>query len=176
MATRVPCSGLAPMLFCPLGSPAPEASVPPTTAPLRSGCCPSTPLSMMATFTPAPFDTCQAAEMPYSLSQYSLSRQESANAEGAVSRALQGFPRPTWPPVRPMLSGGANRVATSSANTHSYRVLGMLRILSAMPSRMSCSLEVAAVMEPSPSSAKRWRMRRQTRAPAPMTSTRPGCM
>ena len=74
VATSVPCSGLTPMLFCPLAVPAPEASLPPATAPFRSGCPASTPLSMTATLTSAPLETSQALVIPDSASQYCLSR------------------------------------------------------------------------------------------------------
>ena len=56
--------GGCPMPRWPSGSPEPEASVPPTTAPFRSGWVPSTPLSITATFTPSPCDSSQAARIP----------------------------------------------------------------------------------------------------------------
>src|SRR6478736_3000759 len=87
VATSVPCSGLAPMLFWPSAAPAPETSAPPASTPLRSGCLPSTPLSITATLTLAPFDTSQAFVMPDSASQYSLSRVASAWAAGASDSA-----------------------------------------------------------------------------------------
>src|SRR5688572_24811621 len=92
VATNVPCSGLAPMLFCPSGVPAPETSCPPAIAPFRSGWSPSTPLSITATFTPAPLETSQAFVIPASLSQYCLSRQVSACAAGAVAMVAAATP------------------------------------------------------------------------------------
>src|SRR6478735_6926898 len=93
VATRVPCSGLAPILSWPLALPAPEMSAPPASTPPKSGCRPSTPLSITATLTPAPLETSQALVMPDSASQYSLSRHESAWAGAAkVSAAVDAPP------------------------------------------------------------------------------------
>ena len=94
VATRVPCSGFAPMLFWPSALPAPETSTPPASTPARSGCLPSTPLSITATLTLAPLETSQALVMPDSASQYCLSRQSSACAAGAaVKAAVKGAAR-----------------------------------------------------------------------------------
>ena len=64
-ATIVPCSGPSvPTGFCPLSEPRPEKSVPPMTAPTSSGTVPSTPVSMIAMVTPAPWVVAQAARIP----------------------------------------------------------------------------------------------------------------
>src|SRR6476620_4277650 len=92
VATSVPCSGLAPMLFRPSPDPAPETSCLPASTPLRSGWFASTPLSITATLTLAPLETSHALVMPASLSQSSLSRQVSACAAGAVAIAVAAMP------------------------------------------------------------------------------------
>lgn len=54
----------SPSGFWPFAAPTPETSVPAPSAPARSGTLPSTPVSITATFTPAPRVVCQAVVKP----------------------------------------------------------------------------------------------------------------
>ena len=60
----VPCESSSPTGFCPFADPMPETSVPPTTTPFSSATEPSMPVSMTATFTPAPLLVVHACVKP----------------------------------------------------------------------------------------------------------------
>src|SRR5262249_6735429 len=80
LATCVPCAPPPATGVWPSADPVPERSVPPTTAPRKSGIDPSTPLSSTAILTPAPLDTVHALVMPSAPRYHCPVRTESAAA------------------------------------------------------------------------------------------------
>ena len=91
-----------------------------------------------------------------------------AAARQPPSRARAGPASPCSPPPSPTADGQANARPSTGAGQPRRAALR------AIPSRMSCS-DVTTSVTPARSTT-RSTTRRQTSAPAPMTSTRPGCM
>ena len=147
-ATMVPWSrsSASPTGRSPLAAPWPEKSVPPLTAPARSGTVPSTPVSMTAIVMPLPWVVDHALRMPYWASQYSPERMLS------VCTAVG-----TLDPVNSRMDAAAAATAATTAP-----VRRRLRALTTPPTRSRRTRRRSATR-----SLARARGRRSDSLPAP---------